>query len=65
MNTLPEKQRSKRLPQKKSLPQGSQYAYPCSEEEQDKAVESIKQGKSAGSDGLYPEFIKHFGKRQS
>lgn len=49
------------LTTRKSLPQDSQHAHPCREGELDKAIGSIKQGKAAGTDGIYPEFIKHFG----
>lgn len=46
-----------------SLTNDSEYDQPFSLDELDAAISSINSGKAAGLDGLYPEFLKHLGKR--
>lgn len=48
---------------KQSLPNDTEFDVPFSIEELEVAICSIKLGKAAGLDGLFPEFIKHLGKR--
>ena len=47
---------------KKSLTP-TEFSNPFSTEELDEAINSIKLGKAAGLDGLYPESLRHLGKR--
>ena len=46
-----------------SLVSESEFDQPFSMDELDAAICSIKAGKAAGLNGLYPEFLKHLGKR--
>lgn len=48
---------------KRNLPLTSEYDRPFSIEELEMAINSMKMGKAAGLDGLYPEFLRHMGKR--
>lgn len=48
---------------KDSLDTNTEFDNPFTLEELDTTINSIKLGKAAGLDGLYPEFLKHLGKR--
>lgn len=48
---------------KDSLDTNTEFDRPFTPEELDTAINSIKLGKAAGLDGLYPEFLKKLGKR--
>lgn len=54
--------RTKRNMLKKKAEERSKYAAPIEEEEITAAIRSLKTGKAAGKDKIYPEFVKHFGK---